>query len=46
MLKKYGGKVVTIGPNGVRRDSYNFQEHKNDIVTTSTNTAKRSPISD
>ena len=33
-LKKYGGKVVTIGPNGVRRDSYNFQEHKNDIVTT------------
>lgn len=34
MLKKYGGKVVTIGPNGVRRDSYNFQEHKNDIVTT------------
>ena len=34
LLKKYGGKVVTIGPNGVRRDSYNFQEHKNDIVTT------------
>jgi inosose dehydratase len=33
VLKKYGGKVVTIGPNGVRRDSYNFQEHKNDIVT-------------
>ncbi len=34
LLKKYGGKVVTIGPNGVRRDSYNFQEHKSDIVTT------------
>jgi inosose dehydratase len=34
LLKKYGGKVVAIGPNGVRRDSYNFQEHKNDIVTT------------
>lgn len=32
--KKYGGKVVTIGPNGVRRDSYNFKEHKDDIVTT------------
>jgi len=34
LLKKYGGKVVTIGPNGVRRDAYNFREHKNDIVTT------------
>jgi inosose dehydratase len=34
LLKKYGGKVVTIGPNGVRRDSYNFKEHKDDIVTT------------
>ena len=32
--KKYGGKVVTIGPNGVRRDSYNFKEHKDDIITT------------
>lgn len=32
--KKYGGKVVTIGPNGVRRDSYSFKEHKDDIVTT------------
>src|SRR5689334_7508147 len=34
LLKKYGGKVVTIGPNGVRRDSYDFKEHKDDIVTT------------
>ena len=34
LLKKYGGKVVVIGPNGVRRDSYNFKEHKDDIVTT------------
>jgi inosose dehydratase len=33
LLKKYGGKVVTIGPNGVRRDSYNFKEHKDGIVT-------------
>lgn len=32
--KKYGGKVVTIGPNGVRRDAYDFKEHKDDIVTT------------
>jgi inosose dehydratase len=34
LLKKYGGKVVTIGPNGVRRESYNFKEHKDDIITT------------
>ena len=34
LLKKYGGKVVTIGPNGVRRDSYTFKEHKDDIVAT------------
>jgi inosose dehydratase len=34
LLKQYGGKVVTIGPNGVRRGSYDFKEHKNDIVTT------------
>jgi inosose dehydratase len=34
LLKKYGGKALVIGPNGVRRDSYNFKEHKNDIVTT------------
>jgi inosose dehydratase len=34
LLKKYGGKVVTIGPNGVRRDSYNFKDHKDDIVAT------------
>jgi inosose dehydratase len=34
LFKKYGGKVVTIGPNGVRRDSYVFKEHKDDIVTT------------
>ena len=34
LLKKYGGKVVVIGPNGVRRDSYNFNEHKDNIITT------------
>lgn len=34
LLKKYGGRVVTIGPNGVRRTSYSFQEHKADILAT------------
>jgi inosose dehydratase len=34
LFKKYGGKVVVIGPNGVRRDSYDFKEHKADIIAT------------
>jgi inosose dehydratase len=34
VLKKYGGKVLVIGPNGVRRDAYNFKEHKDDIIIT------------
>jgi inosose dehydratase len=34
LLKKYGGKVLVIGPNGVRRDTYNFNEHKDDIIAT------------
>jgi inosose dehydratase len=34
LLKKYGGKVLVIGPSGVRRDTYNFEEHKDGIVAT------------
>jgi len=34
LLKKYGGKVLVIGPNGVKRDSYTFKDHKDDIVAT------------
>ena len=34
LLKNCGGKVVTIGPNSVRRDTYNFKDHKDDIITT------------
>lgn len=34
LVKKYNGRVVTIGPNGVPRASYNFQEHKADIIAT------------
>lgn len=40
LLKKYGGRVVTIGPNGVRRSSYSFQEHKADILATLTELGK------
>jgi inosose dehydratase len=34
LVKKYNGKVVVVGPNGVRRASYDFTAHKDDILTT------------
>lgn len=34
LVKKYNGKVIVVGPNGVRRDSYNFKEHKDAILTS------------
>ncbi len=34
LVKKYGGKVIVVGPNGVKRDTYKFADHKADIVTT------------
>jgi inosose dehydratase len=33
LVKKYGGKVIVVGPNGVRRESFDFKAHKDDIVT-------------
>ena len=32
LVKKYGGKVIVFGPNGVQRATYNFAEHKAGIV--------------
>ena len=34
LVKKYKGKVIVVGPNGVKRESYDFKAHKDDIVTT------------
>ena len=34
LVKKYNGKVIVVGPNGVKRDTYNFQENKASIVAT------------
>lgn len=34
LVKKYNGKVIVVGPNGVRRSTYDFNAHKDDIVTT------------
>ncbi|MEZ5284897.1 MAG: sugar phosphate isomerase/epimerase [Vicinamibacterales bacterium] len=34
IVKKLGGTVMVIGPNGVPRDTYNFAANKANIVTT------------
>ena len=40
LVKKYGGKVIVFGPNGVPRDSFNFAEHKAGIVNALNEGAK------
>ena len=32
VLKKHGGRFVVLAPNGVKREGYNFQEHRANIV--------------
>ena len=32
LVKKHGGSVIVFGPNGVRRDGYDFAAHKATIV--------------
>jgi inosose dehydratase len=34
LVKKYGGTVIVIGPNGVRRESYDFAASKASILET------------
>jgi inosose dehydratase len=34
LIQKFNGKVVVVGPNGVRRNTYDFKAQKDDIVTT------------
>ena len=34
LVKKYNGSVVVVGPNGVKRSTYDFKSHKDDILTT------------
>jgi inosose dehydratase len=33
VVKKHGGRFVVLAPNGVKREAYNFQEHRANIVT-------------
>jgi len=35
IMKKYGGKTIVIGPNGrVGGEAYNYNDHKQNIITT------------
>lgn len=40
LVKKYGGKVIVFGPNGVDRRTFNFAEHRANIVETLNEAAK------
>jgi len=40
LIKKYGGRIMVVGPNPVDRATYNFTDHKADIVRMLNETAK------
>lgn len=40
LIKKYGGRIMVVGPNQVNRTTYNFADHKADIVSMLNETAK------
>ncbi|QHN05511.1 sugar phosphate isomerase/epimerase [Granulicella sp. WH15] len=41
LIKATGGRIFVLGPNPVPRDSYNFAEHKANIVATLNEASKR-----
>jgi inosose dehydratase len=40
LIKKCGGAIAVIGPNGVKRNAYDFSAHKADIVASLNDIAK------
>jgi inosose dehydratase len=40
IVKKHGGRFVVLAPNGVKREGYNFQEHRANIVAALNEYAK------
>ena len=40
LVKKYGGKVIVFGPNGVNRNSFVFNEHRANIIAALNDGAK------
>ncbi len=41
VIKKYNGRIFVVGPNGVRRSTYDFAASKANIVSTLNELAKR-----
>jgi inosose dehydratase len=41
VIKKYNGRIFVVGPNGVKRDTYDFAANKANIVSTLNELAKR-----
>ena len=41
IIKKNGGRIYVVGPNGVQRSTYDFSAHKADIVMTLNELSKR-----
>ena len=33
VVRQHGGRFVVLAPNGVKREGYNFQEHRANIVS-------------
>ena len=40
LIKKYGGRIFVLGPNGVHRDTYDYKASKADIVSMLNEVAK------
>ena len=40
LIKKYGGRIMVVGPNAVDRTKYNFADHKTDVIAMLNETAK------
>jgi inosose dehydratase len=40
LVKKYGGRVIVFGPNGVNRESFKFDEHRSHIISALNDAAK------
>jgi inosose dehydratase len=40
VVKKHGGRFIVLAPNGVKREGYNFQEHRANIVSALNDYAK------
>jgi len=40
VIKKYGGRIFVVGPNGVKRDTYDFKANKDNIVSMCNEVAK------